>query len=77
MRLTVLAFALLPMAAHAQETTLPAPAEPMAQAQTCPVGMTWSAAANACAVGAEDATPAQSLPGKSGCGRGAAHEVTS
>ncbi len=74
MRLTVLAFALLPMAAQAQSTTLPAPSEPLAQGQSCPVGMAWDAGANVCAEMAETALP---LNGSIGCGHGAAREATS
>ncbi|MFO8127457.1 hypothetical protein [Yoonia sp.] len=74
MRLTVLALAMLPMAAFAQNTTLPAPTEPVAQGQSCPAGTAWSDAAGACAAVTEAATPAN---GKSGCGYSAAREVTS
>lgn len=77
MRLAILAFVMLPLAAHAQETTLPAPTEPVANSQCCPVGITWNAAAQACGIGADNATPAQSLPGQSGCSGSMAREVTS
>ena len=77
MRLTVLAFALLPMVATAQETTLPTPTEPLAQAQSCPVGMAWDAAASACAQVTETASPLKGLGEGSGCNYGAAREVTS
>ena len=77
MRLTVLALTILPFAAQAQETTLPAPSEPLAQSQACPVGMTWNAAAQACGIGGDATTPAQSLPGQSGCSGSMAREVTS
>ncbi len=77
MRLTVLAFALLPMAAHAQNTTLPAPTEPLAQSQSCPVGMAWDSGLNACAQATETASPLKGLGNHSGCNYGAAREVTS
>ncbi len=78
MRLTALAFILLPVAAQAQETILPTPNAPVAQAQSCPVGMQWDAGAGACAMAPGDATPIQSLPGGVGCsGHWAAREVTS
>lgn len=74
MRLTVLALTLLPVAAHAQDTTQPTPTEPLAQAQSCPVGMAWDAGANACAMATQAASP---LKSGSGCSYGAAREVTS
>lgn len=77
MRLTVLALTLLPMAATAQNTTLPAPTEPLAQSQSCPVGTTWDAASSACAEVTEAASPMKGLGGDSGCNYGAAREVTS
>ena len=77
MRLTVLALAMLPMAAHAQNTTLPAPTEPVAQSQSCPVGTAWSEAAGACAEVADATSPMKGLSGGSGCNYGAAREVTS
>lgn len=77
MRIAVLALAMVPMAAHAQSTTLPTPTEPVAQSQSCPTGMTWDAAAQSCALSNEAASPVQALPGKSGCSYGAAREVTS
>lgn len=75
MRLTVLAIAMLPAAAFAQETTLPAPTEPVAQ--SCAVGMTWDAGAQACVELAETASPMKDLSHGSGCNYGAAREVTS
>ena len=75
MRLTVLALTLLPVAAHAQSTTLPAPTEPLAQSQSCPVGMTFDATAGACTMADEQvATP---LKSGSGCSYGAHREVMS
>ncbi|SFS15921.1 hypothetical protein [Yoonia litorea] len=76
MRLTVLAFVLLPVAAQAQETTITIPTEPVAQTQSCPDGFAWDSAANACAI------PAQSdmtthAGGKMGCSYSAVREVTS
>jgi len=75
MRLTVLAFVLLPVAAQAQETTITIPTEPVAQTQTCPDGLAWDATANACAAPAQ----AQTMPaGGHSCGGGmAARDVTS
>lgn len=74
MRLIVLALALLPAAAFAQETTLPTAAEPVAQ--SCPAGMTFNAATQSCGL-----TPAQTpTPAASdgfGCSFSAAREVTS
>ncbi len=77
MRLTVFALTMLPMGAFAQETTLPAPTEPVAQSQTCAVGTTWDATAQTCVEATETASPLKGLPGHSGCNYGAAREVTS
>ncbi len=77
MRLTVLALTLLPMAAQAQNTTVPAPSEPLAQAQSCPVGMSWDAGSGACAEATDAASPLNGLSGKSGCNYGAAREIMS
>ncbi len=77
MRLTALAIAMLPVGAFAQETTLPAPTEPVAQAQSCPVGMTWSDTAGACADAAGATSPVNNLGDHSGCNYGAVREVTS
>jgi len=52
MRAIIFALAMLPVAVHAQETTLPTPTEPVAQ--SCPVGMTFNAATQSCGL-----TPAQ------------------
>ncbi|MEM8538527.1 MAG: hypothetical protein AAGF56_11795 [Pseudomonadota bacterium] len=73
MRLTVLALALLPAAAHAQSTTLPAPtpAEPLAQTQSCPAGTSWDASAGACAEMSEVASPLKATGSHSGCSYGA------
>lgn len=68
MRLTVLAFAILPMAAHAQETTLPTPQAPVGQSQSCPVGMVWDADAAACAVASGGASPINDLSIDTDCG---------
>ena len=65
MRLTVLALAMLPVTAFAQETTLPAPTEPVAHA------------AGACAEVAGATSPMKDVGGHSGCSYGAAREVTS
>ncbi|MEO0931070.1 MAG: hypothetical protein AAFY14_10545 [Pseudomonadota bacterium] len=75
MRLTVFALAMLPMAAIAQEATLPSPTEPVAQ--SCAVGMTWDAGAQTCVAIAQTSSPMKGLSGHSGCNYGAAREVTS
>ena len=77
MRLTVLALAMLPVTAFAQETTLPAPTEPVAQSQGCPVGMAWDDAAGACAAAANASSPLKSMGGQSGCSHNATREITS
>jgi len=77
MRLTVLAFAILPMTAFAQEATLPAPTEPVAQSQTCAVGTAWDAGLQTCVAVNGTASPLKGLSGHSGCNYGAAREVTS
>ncbi len=77
MRLTVLAFTWLPLAATAQETTLPAPTEPLAQSQSCPVGTTWDAASSACTDATQAGSSLKGLGDHSGCNYGAAREVTS
>lgn len=77
MRLTILAFAVLPIAAHAQNAELTAPTAPLAQSQSCPVGMTWDAGAQSCAVASEGTSPIQGLPGQVGCHTGTAREVMS
>ncbi|KQI71445.1 hypothetical protein AN191_12540 [Loktanella sp. 5RATIMAR09] len=73
MRLTVLAFAMLPATAFAQDTALPTPSNPVAQSQTCPAGTAWDANAAACASTSQSVVPAMG----SGCSYGAAREVTS
>ncbi|WP_322891806.1 MULTISPECIES: hypothetical protein [unclassified Yoonia] len=75
MRLIVLALAMLPAAAFAQETTLPTPAEPVAQ--SCPVGMTFNAATQSCGIMPETTTPMPAASGGYGCSFSAAREVTS
>lgn len=74
MRLTILAFAMLPAMAHAQSTTLPAPSDTVAQ--SCPVGMTFNSATQSCGL-MPATTPMPAASGKSGCGYSAAREVTS
>ena len=76
MRLTVLALALLPAAAQAQNATTPAPTEPLAQTQSCPAGSAWDAGTGACAV-LSDAGKTHNAMGGSGCSYSAAREVTS
>jgi hypothetical protein len=68
---------MLPLAAQAQNTTVPTPTEPLAQSQSCPVGMAWDVAAQSCAEATENASPVNGLSGGSGCNYGAAREVTS
>lgn len=77
MRLTILALAMLPATAFAQETNVPAPTAPVAQSQSCPIGMAWSDAAGACAEAVDSASPMKGLPGQGGCNHGAAREVMS
>ena len=78
MRLSVLAFVLLPVAAQAQETKITIPTEPVAQTQTCPVGFEWDADAGNCALVAQSTRPTDMLGEPAGCGFGhAAREVTS
>jgi hypothetical protein len=77
MRLTVLALAMLPMAATAQNTTLPSPTAPVVQSQTCPAGTAWDAGAGACAAVSQSATPVEGFGGPSDCSHSAAREVTS
>jgi len=69
MRLAVLAFVSLPVAVHAQETTITIPTEPVAQTQTCPEGMVWNEGANACAMPNQSQTTAV---GGHSCGGGMA-----
>lgn len=76
MRLIILAMAMLPVAAHAQETTTPAPTEPVA-AQSCPAGMTWNTGTQSCGLTSDTAMPAASGKGGHGCSFSAAREVTS
>ena len=74
MRAILFALAMLPVAVHAQETTLPTPTEPVAQ--SCPVGMTFNAVTQSCGLTpAQTPTPAAS--DSSGCSFSAAREVTS
>jgi hypothetical protein len=75
MRLAVLALILLPVAAQAQNTTTQT--APLAQGQSCPVGMAWDSAAGACADLADASSPLKGLGGPSGCAHGAAREVMS
>lgn len=74
MRLAILAFVVLPLAAQAQETTLPAPTEPAAQ--SCPVGMTFNAATQSCGLSPETSTMPAASDGY-GCSGSMAREVTS
>lgn len=74
MRLTILAFAMLPFAAQAQTTTVPAPADTVAQ--SCPVGMSFNSATQSCGL-TPTTTPMPAASGKTGCGYSAAREVTS
>ncbi len=77
MRVTVLAFAMLPMAAYAQDTTVPNPQAPVAQSQSCPVGMVWDQDAAACAVANDASSPINDLSIDSDCGYGPPREVMS
>lgn len=77
MRLIVLALAFLPMAAQAEKTTRPTQTEPIANGQSCPVGMTWDAGIGACAEATDAASPLQGLGEPHGCNYGTAREVMS
>ena len=77
MRLTLFALVMLPLGAQAQETKLPAPVAPLAQSQSCPVGMAWDATAQACAMSHDSASPMNDLPGGSDCNYGANREIMS
>ena len=74
MRAMLFALAMLPVAAHAQETTLPTPTEPVAQ--SCPAGMTLNAATQSCGI-TPAATPMPAATDGYGCSFSAASEVTS
>lgn len=74
MRAMLFALAMLPVAVHAQETTLPTPTEPVAQ--SCPAGMTFDAATQSCGI-TPVATPMPAASDGSGCSYSAAREVTS
>lgn len=76
MRLAILAFVMLPLAAQAQETTLPQPMEPAANIQSCPVGMTFNAATQSCGQSPESSSMPAASDGY-GCGGSMAREVTS
>lgn len=69
MRLTLLALAMMPCTAFAQEAT--------DQSQSCPVGMAWSDTAGACAEAAGANSPLDGLGTHSGCNEGATREVMS
>ncbi len=78
MRLTVLAFVLLPVAAQAEENVMTLPTDQAAQSQSCPVGMIWNAEANACAMNVQTSRPMDRLGEPGGCAsEHAAREVTS
>ena len=48
MRLTVIALAMFPATAFAQEAVIPLPPEEAAQSQSCPAGMFWNTETAAC-----------------------------
>ena len=78
MRLTVLAFVLLPVAAQAQENVITLPTKEAAQSQSCPVGMIWNTEANACDMTVQTSRPMDRLGEPGGCSsEHAAREVTS
>ena len=77
MRLTVLAFVVLPMATYAQDTTVPNPQAPVGQSQSCPVGMVWDPGAAACAVSNDTSSPINDLSIDHDCGYAAPREVMS
>lgn len=74
MRLAILAFVVLPLAAQAEETTLPLPSEPVAQ--SCPAGMTFNTATQSCGLSPETSTVPAASDGH-GCSGSMAREVTS
>lgn len=73
MRLTLLAFVLLPVAASAQSVAEQVPLE---NSQSCALGMVWDQASQSCQVSDESASPIQNLPDRHNCG-GAPRTVTS
>ena len=75
MRAIIFALAMMPVAAHAQNTTLPTPSEPVA-AQSCPVGMTFNAGTQSCGL-TPTTTPMPAAGAGSGCSFSATREVTS
>jgi hypothetical protein len=76
MRLTLFVLVMLPIGAQAQETTS-APAAPLAQSQSCPVGMAWDATAQVCAMSHDGASPMKDLSNGSNCNYSAPREVMS
>ena len=74
MRFTVLAIALLPVAAQAQTAADP---NPGAQTESCPVGMAWDVAKGACAQSTDAGSPLDDLGAPSGCSHGATREIMS
>lgn len=75
MRLTMIAFAVLPIMATAQETTTPA--QPAQTSQSCAVGTVWDGVTQTCLVAEQQQTPIDVLPaGRSNCS-GHAQSVTS
>ncbi len=77
MRLTILAFVLLPVAAQAQSATDPLQAPQAQNKQSCAVGMVWDQGTQSCLVAEDNASPVQSLPERHNCGGGAPRSVTS
>ena len=78
MRLTVLAFVLLPVAAQAEENIITLPTDQAAQSQSCPAGMIWNMDLNACDMPVQTSRPLDRLGEPGGCSsEHAAREVTS
>ena len=78
MRLTVIALALLPATAFAQEAVIPLPPEEAAQSQSCPAGMFWNTETAACTMPVQSSRPIDRMGEPGGCESGhAAREVTS
>lgn len=76
MRLTILAIAMLPMGAYAQNATEDALITPLQNNQSCAIGMVWDSGSQSCVTSEQTATPLQGLPEQHDCGS-APRSVTS
>ena len=78
MRLTILAFALLPMGALAQNLTDAPLVEEVQQSQSCSDGAVWDSTTQSCVVAEQALTPADGMLGDHDCsGSQRATSVTS